>query len=103
MKAWPQRRRRETAILVQQVQRVLGESKKLLEQREMQLRQQEQFVEQRATIADKMMGNHRWQSPRRQMELGLVSSLWIFRTRTMWIVGAHRVDGKCFVLRAESR
>jgi hypothetical protein len=45
--------------LVQQAQRVLGESRKLLEQREMQLRQQEQFVEQRATIADKMMGNHR--------------------------------------------
>ena len=59
MKAWPQRRRRETAILVQQAQRVLGESRKLLEQREMQLRQQEQFVEQRATIAGKMMGNHR--------------------------------------------
>jgi hypothetical protein len=59
MKAWPQRRRRETAILVQQAQRVLGESRKLLEQREMQLRQREEFVEQRATIADKMMGNRR--------------------------------------------
>jgi hypothetical protein len=59
MKAWPRRRRRETAILAQQAQRVLGESRKLLEQREMQLRQQEEFVEQRATIADKMMGNRR--------------------------------------------
>ena len=39
MKAWaPQGRQQETAMLVERVQRVLVESRKLLEQREMQLK-----------------------------------------------------------------
>ena len=42
-------------MLVEQAQRVLCESIKLLEQREMQLKQQEQFLEQRATIAYEML------------------------------------------------
>ena len=50
-----QGRERETAILVERAQRALGESRNLLEQREMQLKQQEQFREQRATIADEMV------------------------------------------------
>ena len=50
-----QGRQRETAMLVGRAQRVLGESRKLLEEREMQLKQQEQFREQRATIADEMV------------------------------------------------
>jgi hypothetical protein len=55
MKAPPQPRQRETAMLVEQAQRVLCESRKLLEQREAQLEQQEQFLEQRATIAHEML------------------------------------------------
>src|SRR5262249_23137041 len=55
MKARPQCRGRETAILVERAQRVLCEFRKLLEQREMQLEQQEQFVEQRATITDEIL------------------------------------------------
>jgi len=46
-------------MLVDQAQRVMRESRKLLEQREAQLKQQEQFLEQRATIAHEMLGNHR--------------------------------------------
>jgi hypothetical protein len=45
MKAWPERRRRETAMLVQQARSVLRQSRKLLEQREAQLKQIERFVE----------------------------------------------------------
>jgi len=56
MKAWgAQGRQRETAMLVERAQYVLGESRKLLEQREMQLKQQEQFREQRAMIANEMV------------------------------------------------
>ena len=50
-----QGRQRETAMLVERAHRVLVESRKLLEQREMQLKQVEQFLEQRATIADEMV------------------------------------------------
>jgi hypothetical protein len=50
-----QGQQRETAMLVERALRVLGESRKLLEQREMQLKQQEQFLEQRTTIADEMV------------------------------------------------
>jgi hypothetical protein len=45
MKARPERRRRETAMLVQRARSVLRESRKLLEQREGQLKQMERFVE----------------------------------------------------------
>ena len=55
MKARPQRRRRETAMLVEQAERVLCESRELLEQRVAQLKQQEQFLEQRATLADEIV------------------------------------------------
>ena len=37
--------------------RVLCESRKLFEQREMQLKQLGQFLEQRATIADEILGD----------------------------------------------
>src|SRR5262245_1830478 len=43
------------AMLVERAQRLMCESRKLLEQREAQLRQQEQFLEQRATIAHEML------------------------------------------------
>jgi hypothetical protein len=55
MKPPLQRRRRETAMLVEKAQRVLCESRKLLEQREVQLRHQEEFIEQRRTMTDEMM------------------------------------------------
>ena len=42
-------------MLVEQAQRVLCEFRKLLEQREVQLRHQEQFIEQRRTMTDEMM------------------------------------------------
>jgi len=45
MKARPQRRRREAAMLLQRARSVLNESRKLLEQREGQLKQMERFVE----------------------------------------------------------
>ena len=42
-------------MLVERAQRVLCESRKLLEQREVQLKKQEQFLEQHATIAHEML------------------------------------------------
>ena len=42
-------------MLIERARHVMRESRKLLEQREMQLKQQEQFREQRATIADEMV------------------------------------------------
>ena len=51
------RSQRETARLVHRAQQVLGEFRKLLEQREMHLKQQGQFLEQRARIADEIMGD----------------------------------------------
>ncbi|HJY53626.1 MAG TPA: hypothetical protein VKD89_06340 [Candidatus Udaeobacter sp.] len=55
MKARLQHERRETAMLVEQAWRVIRESRKLLEQREAQLKQQEQFRKQRATFAHEMI------------------------------------------------
>jgi hypothetical protein len=46
IKARPQHRRRETGMLLEQAQRVLCEARKLLEQREVQLKQLEQLLEQ---------------------------------------------------------
>ena len=46
-------------MLVEQAQRVMRESRKLLEQREAQLQQQEQFLERHATIVREMLGNCR--------------------------------------------
>ena len=46
-------------MLVERAQRVMRESRKLLEQREVQLKQQEQFLEQHATIAREVLGDHR--------------------------------------------
>ena len=43
------------AMLVERAQRLMCESRKLLEQREAQLKQQEQFLEKRATIAYEML------------------------------------------------
>ena len=57
MKARLQCQRLETATLVEQAQRVMRESRKLLEEREAQLKQQEQFLEQHATIAHEMLGD----------------------------------------------
>jgi hypothetical protein len=59
MKARLQRRRRETAMLVERAQGVLRESRKLLQQREVQLKQLEQFFEERAAIPHEILGNHR--------------------------------------------
>ena len=50
MKAQSQIRRRQTALLLEQTQRVIAESKKLLEQRKVRLKQLEQFLEQNPTI-----------------------------------------------------
>jgi hypothetical protein len=61
-------------MLVEQAERALAESRKLLEQREMQLKQQEQFVEQRATITHKILGNHRRQSKQVGWRCGCISS-----------------------------
>jgi hypothetical protein len=58
-------------MLVEQAQRVMRESRKLLEQREAQLKRQEQFLEQHATIAHEILEDHRRQSQRVRLELGL--------------------------------
>jgi len=47
-------------MLVEQAQRVMCESRELLEQREAQLKQQEQFLEQPATIAYEMLRDRRF-------------------------------------------
>ena len=57
MKARLQCQRLETAILVERAMRLMCESRKLLEQRQAQLKQQEQFLEQHATIAHEMLGD----------------------------------------------
>jgi len=44
MEARPERGRRETAVLVERAQRVICESRKLLEQREAQLKHMERFI-----------------------------------------------------------
>jgi len=46
MKAWPERRRREITMLVQRAWSVLGESRKLLERLEGQLKQMEEQLKQ---------------------------------------------------------
>ena len=51
MKARPQRGRRETAALIERAQRVLGESRRLLEQREVQLEELAQLLDQNPKIA----------------------------------------------------
>ena len=51
MKARPLDGRRGTAALIERAQSVLRESRKLLEQRETQLKQLEQFLEQNPEIA----------------------------------------------------
>ena len=50
-------------MLIEQAQRVLCESRKLLKQRETQLEQQEQFLEQHATIAHEMLGDTAIRAP----------------------------------------
>ena len=57
MKAQPQRRWRETAMLVERAEHLMCESRKLLEQRQAQLKQQEQFLEQHGRIAHEILGN----------------------------------------------
>ena len=49
----------ETATLIERAQQVLRESRKLLDQRHEQLKEMEQFLEQHATIAHEVPGNHR--------------------------------------------
>ena len=44
-------------MLVERAQRLMRDSKKQLEQRKAQLKQQEQFLEQHATIAHEMLGD----------------------------------------------
>ena len=55
-------RRRETATFIERVRRVLREPRKLLEHREVQLKQPEQLVERNPEKARKIPGNHRRQS-----------------------------------------
>ena len=50
MKAW-----RQAETLVEQAQRVMCESKKLVEQRKAQLRLLEQLIDQRGTMTDGML------------------------------------------------
>jgi hypothetical protein len=50
MKAW-----RQAETLVEQAQRVMRESKKLVKQRKAQLRLLEQFVDQRGTMTNGML------------------------------------------------
>jgi len=59
MKAGPQRQWRETAALIDRAQRVLRDSRNLLEQREAQLKQLEQFLEQNPNIAREILRDHR--------------------------------------------
>ena len=54
--------RRETATLIERARRVLRKSRKLLEQREVQLKPAEQCLERIPEIARKMPRNHRGQS-----------------------------------------
>ena len=55
-------RRQETATFIERVRRVLREPRKLLEHREMQLKQPEQLVERNPESAPKILGNHCRQS-----------------------------------------
>ena len=59
-------RQKETATLIERVRRVLREPRKLLEQKEVQLKQP-QHLERNREIARKISGNHRQQS----QEIGL--------------------------------
>ena len=52
-------RRRETATFIERVRCVLREPRKLLEHREMQLKQPEHLVERNPESARKIPGNHR--------------------------------------------
>ena len=47
--------RQQAETLVDEAQRVMRESKKLVERREAQAKQMEQFVEQRGTIVDEIL------------------------------------------------
>jgi len=57
MKAQPERRRRESAMLVERAQCLMRESRKLLAQRVAQLKDQEQFLEQHGRIAHELLGD----------------------------------------------
>ena len=46
------------------------------------------------------MGNHRRQSQQSWLELGCVSAIDL-EARTIWIVDAHRDDGKRYIVRAD--
>jgi hypothetical protein len=46
-------------MLVERARRVMCQSRKLLEQREVQLKELEQFLEQNPTIARETLENHR--------------------------------------------
>jgi len=45
-------------MLIERAQRLIGESRKLLEQREVQLKQIEQFLEQNPAIAHETLRNN---------------------------------------------
>jgi hypothetical protein len=47
-----------------------------------------------------VLGNHRGQFPQSRMELGCVTAM-DCDGRMIWIVDAHRGDGKRFVVRSE--
>jgi hypothetical protein len=49
-----------------------------------------------------VLGNHRGQSQEAQLELGLRFAV-DSQGRTIWIVDAHRDDGKRFVVRADEK
>jgi hypothetical protein len=48
----------------------------------------------------RVLGNHRRQSQQSRMELALVSAV-DSQGRTIWIVDAHRDDGKRFIVRSD--
>jgi hypothetical protein len=59
MKAGLELRRRQTATLIERAQRAICESRKLLEQREMQLRPLEDFLAQNLAIEHKRLRHYR--------------------------------------------
>jgi len=86
-------------MLVERAQHALLESRKLLEQREMQLKPPEQFLEQNPTIEREIVRNHRRQSQESRLELGC--SAMDRKARTIWTIDAHRGDGQRFIVRSD--
>jgi hypothetical protein len=52
--------------------------------------------------ADEVLGNHRWESQETRLELVLFSAI-DSKGRPIWIVDAHRGDGKRFIVHADDK